>query len=257
MIMGYLAAIRVLVFHSLREQWKSRFLQLVIIFAGVMLYASLLLGAMAVEQEGRVLTDFGLALLELAGLAAVILSSSTTIQSDMESKTIYLVLCRPVPRSAYLLGKLSGILVSVAFAVLCMGFLHASLLTLRGIPIPPYYAQALLFSWVKLAIIGSLAVAVSLFSTSVLSSVVISSIFWTLGHFLAEARYLLDKSSAVVTIMSRPLLYAVPNLALYNVKDRMDAAAAHPAWSVLSGYALLYIGACTLFSVALFRKKEF
>ncbi len=249
----------VILFHVFREQWKNRFFQLVLIFAGVMLYAALLLGAVSVGQEYRALADFGFGLIELVGFAAVIFGCATTILKDMESKTIYLVLSRPVSRHAYLLGRLFGLFFSVGASIACMGVLHAVLLYAKGFPLPPLYFKILFMIWLKTIIIGSLAMTVSLFSTSILSSLLISSIFWTLGHFLSEARFLVEKSRTAGALLISPLLYIIPNLQLYNFKDRLGITApdANPALAVVLGYTLLYCAACSFFSVWLFRKKEF
>lgn len=245
-------------FHVLQEQWKNRFFQLILIFAGVMLYSALLLGAMAVEQELRVLTDFGLGLIELVGLAAVIFGCATTVLKDIESKTIYLVLSRPVPRHAYLLGMLFGLFISVGLAMACMGLLHSGLLYLRGFSPPQFYLKILFLSWLKTVLIGCLAQTVSLFSTSVLSSVVITGIFWTLGHFLSETRFLLEHARPAASVILTPLLYAVPDLQLYNLKDRWDLASGlMPGWTAVTEYTFFYSGACVLAAVWLFRKKEF
>lgn len=243
--------------HTFYEQWKNRFFQLVLIFAGVILYAAILLGVMADEQEARVLTDFGLGLIELVGLAAIIFGCAAAILSDMESKTIYLVLSRPVPRPVYLMGKLFGLFLTVGTVMACMGLLHIALLYTRGFSPPQFYCKILFLSWVKTILTGSLALFVSLFSTSILSTVVISFIFWTLGHFLAEARFLLEKTQNAAVAFVKPLLYIVPNLQLYNLKDRWDIAASGPDWPVVIVYALMYSTACALASVWLFRKKEF
>lgn len=243
--------------HTFYEQWKNRFFQLVLIFTGVILYAAILLGVMAGEQEARVLTDFGLGLIELVGLAAIVFGCAGTILRDMESKTIYLVLSRPVPRPVYLLGKLFGLFLTIGTAMACMGLLHIALLYIRGFSPPEFYCKILFLSWIKIMLIGSLAMFVSLFSTSILSTVVISFIFWTLGHFLAEARFLLEKTQSVAALLIKPLLYIAPNLQLYNLKDRWDITASGPDWPVIIIYALSYSAACALASVWLFRKKEF
>ena len=247
-----------LMLHVFREQWKNRFFQLILIFTGMMLYAALLLGAMADEQESKILIDFGLGFIELAGLAAIIFGCAATTLKDMESKTIYLVLSRPVPKYVYILGKLFGLFLTVGAAIICMGFLHTIVLCSRGFSMPQFYFKILFLSWLKIVLIGSFAMAVSLFSTSILSTVVISSISWTLGHFLAEARFVLEKTQSAATLIITPLLYVVPNLQLYNLKDRWELASqSGPGWPVLIAYTLLYGTACALLSILLFRKKEF
>ena len=95
--------------HVFSDQWRDRYFQLVLLFGGGLIYGSLLLGQLAVEQEGRVLFNSGALLIELAALGALLYGCASTILRDMEAKTIYLLLSRPVPRWVYIAGTYSGL----------------------------------------------------------------------------------------------------------------------------------------------------
>ncbi len=248
----------VIAMQSFREQWKNRFFQLVAAFAVIALYFGLILREMAGDQQARVYAHFGLGLCELVGMASAIYLCSTAVIRDMETKNIYLLLSRPVPRWSYVAGKFSGLTASVISAIACMGLAHAAFMLLRHYPVPSYYASALVASCLKAAVIGALAMFVSLFSTSVLSSVVMSFIFWTLGHFLSEARFIAHKLGGLSGAVLAPALYAVPNMALFGVTDALDAAGqSFAGWPALLGYCALYCGACLALSTGLFSRKEF
>lgn len=253
-----LLAVKTIAFQVFREQWKNRFFQLVILFGGIIIYAALLLGAMAVEQEQRVLMNFGLGLIDFVGLAAVVFGCASAILLDMETKTIYLILSRPVPRAAYLAGKYAGIMLTVAAAIAAMGALHYALLLLKGFNPGWSYCGYLFAAWLKTLIIGGLTILVSLISTSLLSAVVIAVIFWTLGHFLAEVRFLATKLGGAAGAFLKPFLYIVPNMSLFALQD-INAApeSAFAGWPALCGYAALYSLVCVFLAFALFRRKEF
>jgi len=91
-----------------REQWRNRSFLVALFFAGILIYASFLLGTLAVDQETRALLDFGLSFIELMGLGLAVFGAATGILREMETKTIYLVLTRPIPRWVYLLGSTSA-----------------------------------------------------------------------------------------------------------------------------------------------------
>ncbi|MFA6582983.1 MAG: ABC transporter permease subunit [Elusimicrobiaceae bacterium] len=253
-----LIALKNIAFQVFREQWKNRFFQLIIIFGGLIIYAALLLGAMAVEQEERVLTDFGLGLIDFVGLAAVVFGCATAILRDIETKTIYLILSRPVPRWSYLCGKYAGIMLTVAAAIAAMGAVHCSLLLLKGFRPGGVYFACLGAAWLKTCLMGGLTVLVSLISTSLLSSVVISVVFWTLGHFLAEVRFIADHMGGVAGLLLKPFLYLVPNMAVFDMKDALSAVPpVHAGAGAVLGYCALYVSVCMAYSIWLFRKKEF
>ncbi len=212
-----------LVFHVARnafsENVRSRFFTLFAVFAIAAVYASVLAGVMAIDQEGRVLTDFGLALMELTVLAYALFNASAVLLREAETKTIYLVFSRPVPRWAYLGGKLAGSLATSAVLLGLMGVMHLLLLKFRGFPPPAGYAWALLGSLMKLSVITSLAFFISLFSTSAVSTMIISGVIWTAGHFAAETHFLAEHSEGAKGVILKAALWLIPNFQLFNARD--------------------------------------
>ncbi len=243
--------------HSLRENYKNRFFGLFVVFAGVLIYASLLAGVMAVDEEARVITDLGLALMELITLVYALLAAAAAITSEIKTKTIYLVFSRPVPRAAYLAGKAAGLYAAFALMLGVMALIHLSLLYFRGFVLPPFYLTAVLFIWCKLIIITSAALFVSLFATSTVSTVAITGILWTLGHFTSEAKFLIIKSSGAAALVLKAVAYFIPNFQLFNARDLGATAPPAAPPGFLAAYLLLWLVVPYLFSLLLFRKKEF
>ena len=255
--MTYLSTTWNIALYSLRENYKHRFFGLFIIFAGVLIYVSLLAGVMAVDEEARVLTDLGLAFMELITLAYALLAAASAITNEIKTKTIYLIFSRPVPRPAYLAGKAAGLYSASALMLVVMGLIHLSLLYSRGFAMPSFYLKAVFFIWCKLLIITSVALFVSFFATSTVSTVSITGIFWTLGHFTSEAKFLVTSSSGAAALFLKAIAYLIPNFQLFNARDLggADAQALPPVF--IAGYLLLWLVVPYLFSLLLFRKKEF
>jgi ABC-type transport system involved in multi-copper enzyme maturation permease subunit len=241
------------------EQFRSRFFHLIWVFGGVLLYATLLVGVLAVEQELRVLQDLGLALIELLTLTACAFVAANSILREVEMKTIYLILARPVPRGSYLLGKFLGLQLSVACAALAMAGLHVSLLLLRGWEPDPRYALFLAGSVGKVFLVSALTVLLSLISTSAVSALTMTGVMWTIGHFSQDLEHLASMNTGLAGLLlgaSRPLF---PDLQALNSRDWWPPEGGF-AWGGAGAslaYILLYAGACLAFSWALFRRKEF
>ncbi len=242
-------------FNSFMESVRNRFFTLFAVFAFAAIYASVLAGVMAVDQEARVLTDFGLALMELVALAYALFSASSVLLREAETKTIYLVFSRPVPRSAYLAGKLAGSLMTSALMLAVMGLMHLLLLKFRGFGVPPGYAWALSGSLLKLAVITSFAFFVSLFSTSAVSTLVISGVFWTAGHFVTETRFLAESSGGAVAAALKAAIWIIPNLQLFNARDAAGASCALGPAAFFSAAA--WVAGSYLAAVWLISGKEF
>ncbi len=255
--MNYLTTAWSIARHSLRENYQNRFFGLFVVFAGVLIYASLLAGVMAVDEEARVLVDLGLALMELITLAYALLAAAAAITNEIKTKTIYLVFSRPVSRPAYLAGKAAGLYAALALMLGVMAVIHLSLIFFRGFALPPVYLKAVFFIWCKLLIITSAALFISLFATSTVSTVAITGILWTLGHFTSEAKFLIVRSSGAPALILKTVAYFIPNFQLFNARDLGAAAPAAASPGFLAGYLLLWLAVPYLFSLLLFRKKEF
>ncbi len=240
---------------SFLDAVRNRFFGLFAVFAVAAVYASVLAGVMAVDQEARVLTDIGLVLIELTALAYSLYGASTSLLREAETKTIYLVFSRPVPRRAYLAGKLGGALLTAAFMLLVMGAMHLLLLKLRGFGVPACYGWALFGSFLKLAVMISAAFFVSLFSTSAVSTLVISGFLWTAGHFVPETRFLADRAPGVSGYALKAALWLIPNMQIFNARDAAGPVClqAGPALAAAAGWVL----AAYLASLWLLSRKEF
>lgn len=240
------------------EQLRSRFFNLIWIFGGVLLYASLLVGVLAVEEQTRVILDMGLALIELLCLAAAVFVAANSILREMELKTIYLILARPVPRGAYLIGRFLGLQLSVLTAGLVMAGMHLTLLFWRGWTWEPAYPLMLLGCFEKVFLVSSMTLCLSLLSTSVMSALTMTGILWALGHFTEEIRFLTAHPHTPIGWVLHYVNPLLPDLQAFNFRDFVPAAGAAP-WTAATaaGYLVIYSGACLLFAYALFRNKEF
>jgi ABC-type transport system involved in multi-copper enzyme maturation permease subunit len=244
--------------YTFLQQFRNRLYLVVLFFAGLLVAVSLLFGALAADQEVRVILDFGLAATELFGLVAVVFGAVTLVLEEMESRTIYLILTRPLPRSAYIGGRFLGLTLAVAASMAVMLVLHVSLLELKGWEADPRYFLAFPLMALKIATMAALAVFFSLFSSSAVASVVFTFFFWVLGHFGSELRFLTEKSGEAAGWVVRGFMVLVPNLQALNYKDVFHTADVSPtALAGPAAYALLYASACLCLSAALFSRKEF
>ncbi|PIU19886.1 MAG: hypothetical protein COT18_05140 [Elusimicrobia bacterium CG08_land_8_20_14_0_20_59_10] len=250
-----LSAVVVVAADSFREHLRNRFFTLFAVFAFTAIYASVLAGVMAVDQEGRVLADLGLALIELTALAYALFSASSSLLREAETKTIYLVFSRPVPRWGYLAGKLAGVLLTAAFMLAVMGLMHLLLLAFRGFDVPAGYAWALAGSFLKLAVITAFAFFVSLFSSSPVSTLVISGIMWTLGHFVPETLFLAGQAGGLKGAVLEAAVWLIPNFQLFNVRDIPGSSSALGFPAFFSAAA--WVGGSYLAALWLLRRKEF
>ncbi len=244
---------------TLIQQLRNRLYLVIVLFGLLMIAASLLLGAVAADQEIRVILDLGLATSEVFGLALAIFGAVTLVIEEMESKTIYLILTRPLPRAHYVIGRFLGLLLAVWTSLAVMEALHFGLLFAKGWKADPLVLASLPVMGLKVMVMTGLALLCSLAFTSAPTATVFSLFFWVLGHFGAELRFLTERTGrAAASAAIRLLLWVLPNLSLLNPRDALEVPGFNLAplvWS--AGYAALYTATCLALSIALFSRKEF
>lgn len=244
--------------YTFLQQFRNRLYLVVVLFGLLMVAASLLFGALAGDQEVRVILDLGLVTAELFGLATAIFGAVTLVVEEMESKTIYLILTRPLPRPFYVLGRFLGLLLAVGASMALMEIVHFSLLFLKGWTPDPVVFAALPLMGLKVMVMTALGLLCSLTFTSAPTATVFSVLFWVLGHFGSEIRFMAEKSGHLAKIMAEILCAVLPNLSLLNARDLIEMPGFGAAPIVQgAGYAVLYTLACLALSSALFSKKEF
>lgn len=244
--------------YTFLQQFRNRLYLVVVVFGLLMVAASLLFGALAGDQEVRVILDLGLVTAEIFGLATAVFGAVTLVIEEMESKTIYLILTRPLPRPFYVFGRFLGLLLAVGASMAMMEFLHFSLLFLKGWKPDPAVFAALPLMGLKVMVMTALSLLCSLAFTSAPTASVFSILFWVLGHFREEIRYLAEKSGQGAKLLADVFCAFLPNLSLLNARDVIEL----PGFGVTplvhgATYALLYTLACLALSSALFSRKEF
>jgi ABC-type transport system involved in multi-copper enzyme maturation permease subunit len=177
----------------------------------------------------------------------------------MESRTLYLILTRPVSRYQFVLGRFLGLLMLLGTTYVLMGGGHLLLLATQHVHPDRQYLLSLLYSWEKIMLITALAMAFSLFATSTISAIVFTLFFWVMGHFSSELRFLALRSTQPgITWIFSAFYYLAPNFQIMNLKDLPSSAMAGTGWLWPAlGYGLTYTSACLVVVVLLFRKKEF
>lgn len=254
-------AIWALALNSWQENQRGRFWQLTVVFTTVTVFLSLVLSLMAADQQLRALEDFGLSLIELLALAGAVHAAATAILRELEMKTIYLILTRPVTRGQYLLGRFAGLMASVASSMALMAAAHLAILLAQGGGLTAAYAWALLGAWLKVLIMAALTLFLAVFASSTLTALVIAGVLWSLGHFLPEIRFMIRWGSASWSALPlNALSYVIPDLQLYNLRDRLSPLAGMSPEAALwkwLGYTVAYAG-CWLFAATrLLKTKEF
>jgi ABC-type transport system involved in multi-copper enzyme maturation permease subunit len=260
------------------EQIRNRLYLIILFFGALILAASILMGALAPSYRVRVIFDLGLVAIELFGLATAVFGAVTLVLQEIESKTIYLLMTRPLSRTSYIVGRFLGLIVAVVITMVAMSALHLGILFLPAIandqfsplaselfrgttPFGIVYPLALAMSIGKMFVTAAVALFFSLFASSSVSALVFTGFFWITGHFTSELSFMIDKtfSPGPVRTAVHWISAVFPNFHYFNYRDTYaiphGPGASILAWALLYGFA--YTGFLLMVSSYLFSRKEF
>lgn len=205
--------------NTFRESIRDRIFYSLLIFAILMLGFSMILGNLTLGDPIKIIKDFGLGAISLFGTLIAIFVGIGLVYKEMEKKTIYVILAKPVGRGQFLLGKYFGLSFTliIEVAVMTLG-LFLLLVFVYDQPILLVLFKAIIPIWFELQLILAVALMFSAWSSPFLSGLFTLSIF-IIGHLTKDLRVLADNSDDTgLQMMAKFLYYVFPNLENLNFK---------------------------------------
>jgi ABC-type transport system involved in multi-copper enzyme maturation permease subunit len=255
-----------------RESVRDRVPYSMVVFAVLLMAASYLIGQLTAGQDVKIIKDLGLSAIAIFGLLIAVFIGIGLVSKEVERKSVYGLLTKPITRTGFILGKYAGLVLTLAVNIAAMTvafyavlyYMHASAAeSIRAAwPAPaadPRLLIATLLIFAELAVVTALALFFSTFSTPLLAMVLTLGL-WVAGHFNADLRNLGNVVDAAAAVWVGEFLYHVlPNLAPFDVKAEvvhgMPVAMRHVALTLL--YAIVYTGMLLVAAIAIFRRRDF
>ncbi len=258
-----------------------------LLFALLLIGSSLFFARLGFQAEFQILKDVSLGAMSIFSSLLAIVATAQLIPRDLEERTVYTILAKPVARSEYLIGKLLGVLLLLALSILIMTALFLGLLFFReqillgettrsGLP-PAQIAAAIvslkasafnlnllpgiLLIYLKAALLASLTLFVSTFASSNIFTIVTMVFVYFIGHLQATARtyWLQQRSSGWLAHTFLGLVALVfPDLQPFNLIDDVVAGTAIPLalFARIATLGCVYTSVYLFFAWAAFHERE-
>jgi hypothetical protein len=269
--------------NTFTELVRQKIFYIVLLFALCAIGSSIFMARLTFQEEFQMLKDVCLGAMSVFTSLLAILATANFLPKELEERTIYNVLAKPVPRFAYLLGKLAGIIVLLFLFTLLMSAVFCLVLWLREHAVlaetraqladapAEELARALevithgtfninlvpgiLIIFVKSAVLASFTLLISSFATSSLFTVMVAAAVYFIGHLQSTARdYWLEGTE--IRWWTRLFLGLIalvfPDLQSFNLTDDVIAGAAIPLPIFLGTFALGWIYVAVYFGLAAF-----
>jgi ABC-type transport system involved in multi-copper enzyme maturation permease subunit len=251
--------------NTFRESVRDRVLYNLIIFALLMTVSSLFIGELAIGSEAKIIIDLGLSAMRFFGMLIAIFIGIQLVFKEIERRTIYSVLSKPVRRAEFVLGKFCGLALTLAInsGVMLLGLVVA-LLFLGGFSgsalgsVTALLPAAFLI-FLELLVVTAVALMFSTISSPALAAAM-AFLVYVIGNFSGLFR---DMASSSESAVQRGILYALyyllPNLANFNRIESAAHGIAVPLGESLQAalYAVIYCGVLLSVAVMVFERRDF
>ncbi|MEO0128855.1 MAG: ABC transporter permease subunit, partial [candidate division WOR-3 bacterium] len=177
--------------NTFKESLRQRIMLLLIIFSILLIVISLFLEPFALGESPKLLRDFGMAVASLFGILVVIIIGSTLIHKDIEKRTIYTVIAKPVKRSEIILGKFLGLFLLIAILESAMALIHQFVILIYEGKFDLPILLNLPFSLIEIAVLLGILLLFSSFSSATLTSIM-GVIFYVIGHASPDLKLFAD-----------------------------------------------------------------
>ncbi len=275
--------------NTFTELVRQKVFFFLLIFALLIIGNSAFMAKFSFQEQFQMLKDISLGAMSVFTSLIAILATANFLPKDMEDRTIYTLLAKPVPRHRYLLGKLLGIIALLACATLLMSALFLATLWLResavlmetraqlsGAPSEEMrlatkevtdatfnmnLLPGIVIIFIKSSLLASLTLFLSSFATSSIFTIIMAAALYFIGHLQATAREFW-LSGVEVEWWSRLLAAGVallfPDLQAFNLTDDIIAGTAVPLSLFLNtaGLGILYIAVYSALAALVFSGRE-
>ncbi len=275
--------------NTLTELTRLKVFYVLLIFALLLIGSSVFMARLAFQQEFQILKDVSLGAMSIFTSLLAIIATARLIPQDIEDRTVYTILAKPVPRFEYIAGKLTGVLLLLAISTLVMSAMFLAVLYLREqtilhetlrqmSPAPREQIDdalrairssalnidifpGIIIIYLKACLLAALTLFVSTFATTNIFTIVVMVVIYFIGHLQATAReyWLQEHGTGWITRVFLALVALIfPDLQTFNLVDDIVVGAAIPLglFAKTAVLGIFYTTIYTLLAAFVFYGKE-
>ncbi len=259
---------------TFKEGIRNRALYGITILALLLFIVTSLISSLFMQEVGKVAVDIALSAVSFSGLLLVLFVGINLMAKDLDKKTIYMVLSRPISRSQYIVGKFLGMVILIIITMMFLSIFAVLSIQLIRITHPTFFTRfswpmiflALSFNTLSMILLSALAFLFASFTSTSFITLVLTVIAYIIGQSLSDVKALVEapqtvgiQVSSVTVKLVQIAYYLFPNLSIFDTK--IQAAHALPLslsytfWTAT--YGLVYTALAITGAAVLFRRREF
>jgi len=259
---------------TFKEGIRNRALYGISLIAFLFLGANVLISGSAMREIGKVAVDMALSTISFTGLLLVLFIGINLMAKDLDKRTIYMVLSRPISRPQYIVGKFFGMALLIVVTIAVLSVFGMLSIIIEKWAYPDYFPRffwgpiflAVLFAALSLILLSAVSFFFASFSSSSFLTLILTIMAYIIGQSLSDVKALVEAPqtagitvSPVTHIIVQAAYYLFPNLSLFDLKIQaahgLAVSPSYVGWTAL--YGLAYTCLMLFFAALIFRKKEF
>lgn len=257
--MNSLLRIYALAANTFREAIRNKLLYALLGFGILMIGSGVVVSTLSYVEVDEILQDVGMGAIRFFSAGIAIFVGIGLIHNEVDRRTIFTILSKPVSRSEFLIGKWAGLTFTVWLELALMGVAFALVSKLAGAPLGLDHALAVLLIGFELMVLVAVATFFSAFTTPMLAALFTVGL-WIIGH-LSRDLYALGQQSDVqsVTRISEFVFVLMPDFEVFN--KTLEAVHGLPIAASEVGlalvYALGYTASTLIMGSMIFSRRDF
>ncbi|MCG8472615.1 MAG: ABC transporter permease [Desulfobacterales bacterium] len=242
----------------LKNAFRSKGALGLILSGATLMMCTNIVANLYVGEKARILQSSGLFLLGIWGLVSAVYLGATVVNKEIQDKTIYMLLVRPMHRGTYLAGKWLGVVATLFALFCCVGGIFLLNITTQGIPLSSSHAIALGGIFLEWCLLGTFSLMFSTFTTPFLNGLFVYGI-WTMGHLSNDLFvYYKNIEGEPHAIFIKLLHLILPNLETFNFRSQVIYGSDITAGlvSLSFGVALLWMFTLAMAAYTIFSLRK-
>ncbi len=245
--------------NTFKEAKRDRILYLLFFFAALGIVGARALAVLTVGDRVKIIKDVGLASISLFGVLMAILIGTGLVYKEIDKKTIFTLLSKPIHRAEFILGKFLGLVLTLFVMTLLMSLIFLAIVFAHTLKVEGALLVAIGYIFLELVLITAVAILFSSFSTPILSSL-FALAFYLIGHLSWGLEFILKKMAPGAGRTLVRFIYTVlPDLENFNFRTEVVHGLPIPPGIYLSSflYGVCYTAFILGLAVLVFRRRDF
>ncbi len=243
--------------NTFKEAIRDKILYSILGFALLFIISTIFLGTISLGEDIKIIKDFGLAGIYLFSIIIAIFIGTSLVYKEIEKRTLFITLSKPVSRGQFIVGKFLGLFFSMIVVILLMTAVYLTVVAMKGGGFDYRSLVAIALSLVEIAIFIALSILFSTFSTP-LASTIYAVLLLYIGHSLGMVLKYFAKAGGILMYLFKVTYYLLPNLDKFNIRNLAVHSAnlngSEIGISIL--YGVIYSTILLILAVWSLRKQE-